>query len=202
MKKTVLKTEKVRSTSGKKSARDIEIIEKYVSGKDQTEIAEEFKLTPTRIGQIIRDQLGKHAKNSILEKSLIELKRDINTGQTHKEIRVKYGASLLRKIKSNLGFNAFEACLEKRDTDVLKKHQEGMTALEIADELGLTRDHIYGILHTAGVRSKPTKAEYATRNTKIVEQFQAGKTSSDLATIHKLTVTNINIILKNMGARD
>ena len=50
------------------------IIEMYMAGDEQSDIAESFDLTTTRVGQIIRGHLGKHAKNSMLEKSLTELK--------------------------------------------------------------------------------------------------------------------------------
>lgn len=193
-------------TEDTKTKRDGRIIEMYLNGDDHLTIAEEFDLTTTRIGQIIRGHLGKHAKSGILEKSLVELKSDINGGMDHKAIQNKYGASLLRKIKSNLGYNVFDACLEKRDRDILAMYEdkeEPKSAADIAVEFDLTRDHVYGILHKFGVRSKPTRAEYRVRNENIVKAFKSGKkTSHDIAKEHGMTVTNVNIILKNHGARD
>lgn len=189
---------------GSMSKRDARIIEMYMQGDDNTVIAEEHGLTTTRIGQIIRGHLGKYAKSGILEKSLVELKDDIDGGMDHKAVQEKYGASLLRKIKSNLGYNAFDACLAKRNKDILamyKRKSKPLSAAEIADKFGLTRDHVYGILHEFGERTKPTRAEYRKRNEKMVKDFKIGKTSKELAAEYGMTVTNINIILNNMEAR-
>lgn len=284
-----------------KGQRDANIVELYMAGDEQDDIAEKFDLTITRIGQIIRSHLGRHAKNTMLEKSLTDLKKDIDTGKSHKNILRKYGASLLRKLKSNLGYNAFDACLEKRNKNIhnlyigkidsklrefiavrvkkrkmvaltllinfinknfekivednievfdnenvfsqdkifedllikplvqyLKENKKNKkvldklkskknlyvllvnlninnkkyTAIEISSIYGLTRDHVYGILHDFGVRTKPTKEEYKKRNDAIVKEFQKeGKTSQEIADKYGKTVTNINIILKNHGAR-
>jgi len=323
--KNILKVHGVIGTSkvdGDMSPRDSRIIEMYMNGDDHSVISEEFSLTTTRIGQIIRGHLGKNAKSGILEKSLIGLKVDINKGMDHKTIQDKYGASLLRKIKSNLGYNAFDACLDKRNKDihimyqghndkvltefinkslinnrlpifeelytlardkfvedfesldfdnlyiillekmdgigtdasgnvidvydvikpvvfdgdpedepddidraedVLKciqdikkreniitnliisvvKGQKKFTAIEISIIWSLTRDHVYGILHEFGERSKPTVSEYKKRNKLIVLAFKdEKKTSQDIADEHDMTVTNVNIILKNHGARE
>lgn len=207
--KNILKVHGIKETSKNKETkakRDGRIIEMYLNGDDHTVIAEAFGLTTTRVGQIIRGHLGKHAKSGILEKSLEELKIDINDGMSHKDVQEKYGASLLRKIKANLGYNAFDACQDKRDKDILAMYEDETdpkSAAEIAEVFELTRDHVYGILHKFGVRSKPTRAEYRIRNEKIVKAFKSGKkTSQEIADDHDMTVTNVNIILKNHGARD
>lgn len=193
---------KVVGTREKNNQRDSEIIERYMAGKDHADISEEFGLTTTRIGQIIRASLGKYAKNSMLETTLVELKQDINKGMPHKDVQDKYGASTLRKIKCNLGYNAFDACLEKRNRDILVQYKEkSKSAAEIAKIFGLTRDHVYGILHESGIRTKPTKKQYKDRNKEILTAFHTGKTSQEIAEEHEMTVTNVNIILKNHGAR-
>ena len=208
--KNILKVHGVKQSNTKsnetKSKRDSRIIEMYMNGDEHSVIAEEFGLTTTRIGQIIRGHLGKHAKSGMLEKSLLNLKRDIDNGMDHKAVQDKYGASLLRKIKSNLGYNAFDACLDKRNKDILAMYNDEKnpkSAADIALEFDLTRDHVYGILHEFGVRSKPTRAEYRKRNELIVKAFKdEEKTSQDIAEEHDMTVTNVNIILKNHGARE
>lgn len=207
--KNILKVHGVKETSKNKDTkakRDGRIVEMYMNGKDHSEIAEAFDLTTTRVGQIIRGHLGKHAKSGILEKSLEELKVDIREGMDHKAVQEKYGASLLRKIKANLGYNAFDAWMEKRNKDILALYNDKKnpkSAAEIADEYELTRDHVYGILHEFGVRSKPTRAEYRVRNESIVKAFKVdNKTSLEIAAEHDMTVTNVNIILKKNGARE
>lgn len=207
--KNILKVHGVKETSKNKETkakRDGRIVEMYMNGKDHSEIAEEFSLTTTRVGQILRSHLGKHAKSGILEKSLEELKVDINSGMDHKAVQDKYGASLLRKIKANLGYNAFNAWMEKRNKNILALYnnkKSPMSAAEIAEEYELTRDHVYGILHEFGVRSKPTRAEYRVRNEKIVKAFKVhNKSSQEIAEEHDMTVTNVNIILKKHGARE
>lgn len=182
--------------------RDALIVAAYMAGEEQAEIAEEFGMTPTRIGQIIREALGRNAKHALLEQDLVKIKKDVRAGMQHKELQDKYGASTLRKVKSNLGYNVFEKCLDRRNKGILEMYENGKSAAYIAEEYGLTRDHIYGILHGFGVRSKPTEEEYAERNAEIVDKFQGGKSSQDLADEYDMTVTNINIILKNNDARE
>jgi DNA-binding NarL/FixJ family response regulator len=185
-----------------KMERNAKIIELYMAGKDPSTIALEVGLTHTRVGQIVREHLGKHVRNNSLEPLLDEIKLDIESGMSHKDIMDKHGASVLRKIKSNLGFNVFDACVSKRNDEIYQEHKRsGKTAMELAEQYGLTRDHVYGILHKYGVRTKPTKQEYDERNRSIVELFLAGKTSFDIALEYDMTVTNVNIILANKGAR-
>jgi len=195
-----------RKSSKAKSKRDSRIIEMYMNGDDHSVIADKIGLTTTRVGQIIRGHLGKYAKSGMLEKSLINLKKDIADGMDHKAVQDKYGASTLRKIKSNLGYNAFDACLDKRNKDIRAMYESKdnpKNAAEIATAFGLTRDRVYGILHDFGIRSKSTRAEYRKRNEKIVKAFKdEEKSSKEIAAEHSMTVTNVNIILKNHGARE
>lgn len=185
-----------------KIERNAKIVQLYMAGKDTSAIALEVGLTHTRVGQIVREQLGKHVRNNSLEPVLDVIKMDIERGMSHKDIMEKHGASVLRKIKSNLGFNVFDACVSKRNEEIYQEYKRsGKTAMELAEQYGLTRDHVYGILHKYGVRSKPTKQEYDERNRNIVAMFLGGKSSLDIALEYGMTVTNVNIILSNKGAR-
>jgi uncharacterized protein (DUF433 family) len=197
----IIVKDKGRHEDVSRSKRDVRIFDMYLENKDVSEIAGVIGITPTRVGQIIRTGLGKFVKNIVLEKTLQDVKKDVEAGKSHKEIVDIYDISTIRKIKSNLGYNVFEACVEKRNTAILKLHEEKATANEIAEKFGLTRDHVYGILHNNGKRKRPTKTEYTKRNHDIVYAFKKGKSSQDIATKYKMTVTNINIILKNHGGR-
>ena len=190
-----------KARSPKKDQRDADIIDMYMSGKDLIEIAEEHGLSKTRVGQIVRSQLGKYTKTNMLEKELVDVRNDIESGMSHRELLDKYGQSTMRKLKDNLGFNAFDAYVNRRNSDILSEYKKGKSAAYIADEFGLTRDHVYGILHKAGIRTKPTRAEYRKRNEKIVSKFKKGAKSQELAEEYDMTVTNINIIIKNNGGR-
>lgn len=188
--------------SSAKLERDAKIFELYMNETDIADIAAAVGVTPTRVGQIIRDGLGERAKDEVLEKTLDQIKEDVNSGMSHKDIVQKYGASVARKVKTNLGYNIFEACTKKRNDQIIAMQSEGKTAIEIANVFGLTRDHVYGILGTNGIKRRPSRAEYNARNLNIVKAFQSGKTSQQLAELYNMTVTNINIILKNQGVRD
>jgi uncharacterized protein (DUF433 family) len=190
-----------KARSPKKDHRNADIVDMYMSGKDLLEIAEAHGLSKTRVGQIVRSHLGRNTKTNMLEKELVDVRTDIESGMSHKDLLDKYGQSTMRKLKDNLGFNAFDAYVDRRNSDILSEYKNGKSAAAIANEFGLTRDHVYGILHNAGIRSKPTRAEYRMRNEEIVTKFKKGKKSQDLAAEYDMTVTNINIILKNNGGR-
>lgn len=182
--------------------RNEEIIDLYMKNKDVSEISDKFDLTPTRVSQIIKDKLGKQNRNIIIEKSLADLRTDVENGMTHKEIVTKYGNSLLRKIKTNLGYNVFDACVNKRNDMIAQASLNGNTADDIAEQFGLTRDHVYSILHARGIRKKPDKNYIHDRNRQMLQLFKSGYSSRQIADDYGMTVTNVNIILKNNGARD
>jgi DNA-binding NarL/FixJ family response regulator len=185
-----------------KMERNSKIVDMYMAGNEPMSIADEVGLTHTRVGQIVREHLGKHVRNNSLEPVLDAIKLDVSNGLSHKQILEKYGASALRKIKINLGYNVFEACVNKRNDEIYGIYKDSSkTAMQIAEDYGLTRDHVYGILRKYGVRVKPTRQEYDERNRVIVELFKEGKTSQDIAYMYNMTVTNVNIILTNTGAR-
>lgn len=190
-----------KAKSAVREQRDSKIVADYVAGLDPVQIAEQYGVTATRVGQIVRDHLGRNARSNMLERDLDAVRADLDGGMSHRDVMQKYGASLLRKLKDNLGFNAFDQYVERRNQEIIDKYATGVTAIHIANEFGLTRDHVYGILHRAGIRTKPTKDEYANRNKQLVEQFKSGVKSQELADQYGMTVTNVNIIIKKHGGR-
>lgn len=182
----------------KMGERDVQIVSLYLDGESLSSIGKKVGLTTSRIGQVIRKHLGDKPKKILLGKHLYKVKSDIDDGLTHSEIIEKYGTSLLLKLKNSFGYNPFDHFLERRNKEIVKRVKDGKSALEIAEEYNLTRDHIYGISHEYGIRKKPTREEYEKRNKKILKKHLAGVTSKDLAIEFELSITNINIIIKNM----
>lgn len=192
---------RVKTKSAVREQRDSKIVADYVAGLEPVQIAEQYGVTTTRVGQIVRDHLGRNARANMLERDLDAVRVDLDAGMSHRDVLQKYGASLLRKLKDNLGFNAFDQYVERRNQDIINRYATGVTAMQIAKEFDLTRDHVYGILHRAGIRTKHTRDEYADRNRQIIDQFKRGAKSQDLAEQYGMTVTNVNIIIKKHGGR-
>lgn len=179
--------------------RDAKIIRLYLADVPASRIGKKVGLTTTRVSQILRTQLGTKPHKVALAKDLHLVQNDINNGMSHTEILKKYSPSVLRKLKSYYSYNPFDHYIDVRNKEIYRlSKEEGLDALQIADRLSLTRDRVYGILHDYGIRKRPTTKQYAKRNREILKKKESGVSSNDLADQYKMTVTNVNIIIKNM----
>lgn len=183
------------------SDRDKNIIKKIESGSTPEEIGVEFNITPTRVRQIVRDNLPKF-KITKLERSLAEIKSDVYNGVKYEEIVSKYGEKTIRDIKSNLGYNLFKACRTRRDAMIVEMSNKGMIASKIGDKMGLSKDYVYTILHKHNVRKDTHKItdpkKRAARNKKIVEMYLNREMSiGAVAKKFDLTYTMVKLIIND-----
>ncbi len=191
------KTEYERSDKEKLNKRDQDIIDLFNTEVDPDDIAKKFKLTPTRVRQILRAKLGKAFKVPKLKLKLDEIKKELEQGVPYDNIVDKYGKNVIKQIKYNLGYNIFKKSLEYKIKDIVSMAKSGEPPKKIADKHRVTLNYTYMILHDNGIRSKISKDDKEKRDLKI---FNASKKKSvdEIAEEFELTPTMVRIIISKM----
>lgn len=202
------KTEYERSDKDKLIKRDDDIVSLFKEETDPSSIATKYKISETRVRQILRAKLGKTFKAPKLNLKLDEIKASIESGIQYdcackKEctcdtIVNKYGKNTIKQIKYNLGFNIFKKSLEYKIRDIVRMAKNGTPTKDIATKHAVTLNYTYMILHDNGIRSKITQKDKLKRDTSIWKSKQDGLKIDDIAEKHKLTPTMIRIIISKM----
>lgn len=206
---------------GNLSDRDRQIIELAEKGETPEDIGSRFEITPTRVRQVVRDNVTdlKHVR---IERTLSEIKNEVANYQEmiksnenmkseenpdgidrtwktwYRGITSKYGEKTMREIKSNLGYNLFKESQRYRDENIVQMGKiGGFSAQYTADKHGLCKDYVYSIWHNNGVhkdkKKKLTPKERQQRDAKIREACKTKKVG-EVAKDFGLSYTMVKLI--------
>lgn len=184
--------------------RDTIIMKLTEENKSPDEIAKHFGITPTRVRQVIRDNID-NLKHIRMERVLSEIKTDVKANVPYLDIRAKYGDKALREIKTNLGYNLFRTCQVRRDEEIVRMGKANHSATVVSKKFRLCKDYIYTIWHNNGIRKDVkedlTPAERAKRDANIYKKSKSLKIS-ELAKHFDLSDTMIRIIIAQQKEKE
>jgi Mor family transcriptional regulator len=202
------KTEYDRSN---KSKRDDEIVKMFNDENNSADIAKKYKITMTRVSQILRAKLGKSFKKTSeapkLKIHLDAIKKELVDGIPYScscKPKTKcscltiigiHGKLIIKQINHNLKYNVFQKALEYKIKDMVKMSKEGIPPKEIAAKHDVTLNYAYMILHDNGIRSKISKEAKLKRDKKIWDSKKRGTNIETIAKEHHITSTMVRIII-------
>lgn len=182
-----------RKNEQKLKQRDEEIRSMVKAGNSIEDIATKYKITSTRVRQIVRGLL---VRNVDFSKEIAEIKKMVNTGLSYTAIVDRFGKDKLKTIKTKSGFNPYRAVLDKQNSTIVKLFNSGMPPLDIANMFGLVRDSVYHILKKKGLTPRMSKEQKAKRDKEIVALSKSKVPVSDIAKKYDLSRAMVKIILK------
>jgi Mor family transcriptional regulator len=89
-------------------SRNQQIMDRFDEGDDPEVIAEKFGLTVTRIRQLLKGKIVKTSKLPKLNHIKAEIESKVEDDVQYSEIVEEYGKSMIKQLRYNLDFNAFQ----------------------------------------------------------------------------------------------
>lgn len=183
----------------RKGSEQPEQVRKMVGeGKQLEEIAKALGVTEGRVREIIRDNKLVSPKQHMVNERLRRIEQLLRTGAKIPDI-----ARMLDLSISIVGHEVDKLKGKKRSGPQVRRIQqlidEGKTASEIADQLGMSKESIRSIMSTAGITS-PERQKKEAKKARILELLEEGKSVSEIAKEVGYGITHVSNIIRRAGA--
>jgi DNA-binding CsgD family transcriptional regulator len=191
-----LKTKKgIRGGYMRKPFRNNQIVKLVKSGKKIVEMSELFGVTKQRIQQICKE--AGISKWEQTRKAVASLKEKIKKAESEGKLEkfIDSMSEQQHKVMRNAKLRLNHKLTKERKARCVDMLNNGRTPIQIAKALGYTRDSVYAMLSSMGIKSKITPSQKRTRNATIKRMKKAGVPVVDIAEQFGLTTVMVYNIL-------